>query len=356
MADSVTAARNLVEKWEREFNVEYLRKFQFLDLMGPGSNNVIVTKKLTGDGDGTKLTIPVIYNTDGEGVTGNQTLMGSEEEVDNLGHQLTVTYYRHAVKSSKEEDKKAPFSFMKAKRDVIMNWHLRKRRSLLIDALCSPNVDGKTPYASCTEPQKDAWLVANSDRIRFGAGVGGFTDHSVDLALLDTTADICKKATIIGARDLAEAADPAIQPYVIDDREEMWLCVLGSKQFSALKSDLGTDLQNAEVRGRDNPIWRNGDLMIDGVLCRKVPEMPVLANVGDSGTTDVGIGMLLGAQAIGFGIGSNFKTVTELTDYKFKIGVAGEMMYGIEKLNPTTSDSHADPVQHGAVTIYTAVA
>ena len=77
-----------------------------------------------------------------------------------------------------------------------------------------------TAYGSASEAVKDAWLAANSDRVMFGDGsVGGFTDHSADLALVTAGMKLTKEI-VSKAKAKAEVATPIIRPVTVGEDSE----------------------------------------------------------------------------------------------------------------------------------------
>jgi hypothetical protein len=113
-----------------------------------------------------------------------------------------------------------------------------------------------------------------------------------------------------------------------------------------LKTSLATINQNAQVRGDNNPLFRDGDLIYDGVIIREVPELPVVTGVGAS-SIDVAASYLCGAQAVGVAWAQRPVSRTQETDYEFRHGVAIQEMRGVEKL--VFNSKH-----HGICTVWTA--
>ena len=132
---------------------------------------------------------------------------------------------------------------------------------------------------------------------------------------------------------------------------------VNSWQMRDLRSDptMYNALKDAEVRGRDNPLFSNGDLLWDGVIIREIEELPVVTGGGAGGIT-VGAAFLCGAQALGVAWAQRARTTTNVRDYNFMHGVGIQEMRGIGKLrfgkDATTEDSL--PVDHGVVTVFTA--
>lgn len=328
MAFTTVAAANTEELWDANFFKEYVRDNRFKRYMGTTENSIIqlredLTKK-AGDG----ITIPLITKLTGAGVTGNSLLEGNEEALGNYGHKIEVATRRNAVAVTDNDQQFTGISLRDAAKSMLKMWAMEKLRTDLITALGSKS---GTDYGSASEATKDAWLVANSDRVMFGDGtVGGFTDHSADLALV-TASMTLDKETVSKAKAKAEIATPIIRPVVVGEDSENYIMFCSSGAFRDLKADLATSLQNAQERGDNNPLWRDGDLMWDGVVIRKIQE---IAAIGTVGATSARIEpyYLCGAQAMGVAWAQRTKSTTDTRDYGFVKGVGIHEMLGVEKL------------------------
>lgn len=328
MAFTTVAAANTEELWDANFFKEYVRDNRFKRYMGTTENSVIqlredLTKK-AGDG----ITIPLITKLSGAGVTGNSLLEGNEEALGNYGHKIEVATRRHAVAVTDNDQQFTGIPLRDAAKSMLKLWAMEKLRTDLITALGSKS---GTAYGSASEAVKDAWLVANSDRVMFGDGsVGGFTDHSADLALVTASMKLTKEV-VSKAKAKAEVATPIIRPVVVGEDSENYILFCSSGAFRDLKTDLATNLQNAQERGDSNPLWRDGDLMWDGVVIRKIQEIGAIGTVGAS-SARIEPYYLCGAQAMGVAWAQRTKSTTDTRDYGFVKGVGIHEMIGVEKL------------------------
>jgi N4-gp56 family major capsid protein len=328
MALTTVNAANVEELWDSDFFKAYVRANRFKRYMGDTENSIIqlredLTKK-AGDG----ITIPLITELTGAGQTGNGLLEGNEEALGNYGHKLDVSTIRHAVAVTDNDQQFTGISLRDAGKEMLKLWAMSKMRTDIITALASKS---GAAYGSASEGVKDAWLVANSDRVMFGDGtVGGFTDHSADLALT-TAAMKLTKEVVSKAKARAEVASPKIRPVTVGEDSENFVLFCDARAFRDLKADLGTSLQNAQERGDGNPLWNDGDLMWDGVVIRKIQEIATLGTVGASSAL-ISPYFLCGAQALGVAWAQRTKSTTDTRDYGFVKGVGIHEMRGVEKL------------------------
>lgn len=352
MTATTVATANVEERWARKYFQEYIRDNRFKRYMGTDENAVIQLVEDLSKARGDKVTISLLTRLSGAGVTGDSALEGNEEALNNYGHQITVNQRRNAVRVNGMEKQKTRLPLLNAARAALMMWSKEQLRDDVIAALYSPALDG-TAYASATETQKDAWLEANQDRVLFGelagnldtaGGLTGGCDHSDSLATIDNTNDKLKAASVSLAKRIAKTADPHIRPIRTTEDEEVYIMFAGSLGFRDLKEDLSTKHQNAMMRGKGNPLWRDGDLMYDGVIIREVPEIGVLSGVG-AGSIDCGAAFLCGAQAVGVAFAQRPKPVFDEFDYGNGQGVGVSEILGVDKL--IYNDK-----QHGLVTVY----
>lgn len=328
MAFTTVNSANVEELWDNNFFKSYVRGNRFNRYMGRTENSIIqVLENLTKTaGDG--ITVPLITELTGNGQTGNGLLEGNEEALGNYGHKIDVATLRHAVAVTDNDQQFTGISLRDAGKEMLKLWAMSKLRNDIITALGSKS---GTAYGSASEATKDAWLVANSDRVMFGDGsVGGYTDHSADLALITSSMKLTKE-TVSRAKARAEQASPKIRPVTVGEDSETFVLFCDARAFRDLKADLASTLANAAERGESNPLWNDGDLMYDGVVIRKIQEIASLGTVGASSAA-VSPYFLCGAQALGVAWAQRTKSTTDTRDYGFVKGVGIHEMRGVEKL------------------------
>lgn len=370
MANTTTATELVVTKFLSEFFKEYIRGNRFSRYTGTGMNSVITIKE-----GRQKIEIPLVTRLKGSGVSGSNTLRGNGESIGNYGLTLTPTYYRHAVEFDREEMEKPAIDLMKAARPLLMNWSKEKTRDDVIEAMGAiHNGTSYFKYGDATSAQLNSWQTNNQDRILYGAAKSNLTAgaHATSLGTLDATNDRLDTDIVSIAKRMAKTADPHITPIRTGEDEEWFVLFCDPYAFRDMKSSLSTSHQNAMPRSKNNPLFRDGDLVWDGVVIREVPEIADF--VGDQwgpNATDqtsnllvdgavggrVGPCFLCGSQALSFGLGQRPRIVVDNDfDYGFQPGVACELKHQIVKSffddhSAGTSSTHK---QHGMVTIFAA--
>jgi hypothetical protein len=139
-----------------------------------------------------------------------------------------------------------------------------------------------------TSAQRNAWFADNVDRVVFGnALANGYSSTaiaSVGSALSAASGGQKLTATVVQLlKRRAELCSPKIRPYRTEDGYEYYVLFVGTYAFRDAKLD--TTIYNTSLYARpregkngtggapNTPIFQDGDLMYDGVIIRKVPEI-----------------------------------------------------------------------------------
>jgi hypothetical protein len=356
MALSTPQTNNVLIKFTKEINREYVRQNLFSPYMGEDMSSIIrLRRELTEAGN--QMNIPLVAALQGTAI-GSGTLVGNEEKIDDYGMRLWIDYARNAVVSSKSARRKDSAMVFDEARSLLSDWGKSLQRDEIVGALYAlpsesapANIDTSAGqringilFQASTAAQKNTWQTDNADRMVFGQLKSNLSAGAFNTSLtnLDTTNDLANAANMRFLKRVAKAAVPKLRPYKIEDGREYFVCFHGSRTFRDLKASL--DLINKDARPREdngvgkNPIFQDGDQIYDGVIHREVPEIDTLApayytNAGASGTTDVRPVWMCGQGAMAFGWGQMARpTQRDETDYQFLKGVGVEMAYGIGKM------------------------
>jgi N4-gp56 family major capsid protein len=370
--ETTLAAASVRQKWISKYFAEYVRNSKFLPYIGRSAMSIIVAKYELQEESGKTINIPLITRLKGTGVTGSQVLDGNEEELGNYNYPISVEWRRHGVRIPKSTAYKTDIDLYNAGKDMLREWEAEQLRDDLIYAFYSV-LDSVTTTANirygaitadatnggltmkvadyiATEAQKDAWLANNSDRVLFGAARANNSgnDHSASLSNVDSTADKLTSAIGSLAKRMAKAADPHIRPFKTKSGAEFFVMFCNSKCFRDLQTDTAMVNANRDARPRnveDNPLFQDGNLILNGVLYVEVEEIPTIQAAGN-GSIDVAGNFLCGLQTAGIAWGQEPTPRQDNTkDYQFRPGVAIEELLGVQKL-------FFNGKQHGCVTVY----
>lgn len=357
MAQTYAATGLTPQQWDDEFFMEYMRENQFAKYMGTTENSIIQVKDDLTKKKGDSITFALVNKLGQAGVTGNQTLKGSEERMNSRSFKLTVDVLRHGVVQDEWDEQKSAIDLRDASRMALKEWIMDKTRGDIITALGSIN---GVAYTAATEAEKDAWLVDNTDRVLFGAATTNSSsgDHSTSLANVDTTNDKFNYNALRLLKRMAKSANPKVRPIRVNNDEEWYVALCDQRTFRDIYADTTVQAfhQYAWERGRDNPLFTGGDLIVDGIILREIPEISGLGAVGNS-SAQVSPVYLCGAQALGVGYAQRSTTKTDDDDYDFVHGVALQEIRGIKKMIFGSGNTDtADTKDHGVVTGYFAAA
>ena len=356
---------NLAERrWlSDEYVTPYMRQSGFSEYMGTGTDAIIRILRGTDLGSGARSVImPLVGLLRGEGVSGSQVLEGNEEDMDTYADEIRVNYRRNGVKVPKSESYKTTLDLLRVARPRLRDWAanvvlkkglIQQIQGIVVPGITVTETDGSTyqgpdsvvPYAQATAAQRNAFVVNNADRILFGADIANASSGvmATALATIDSTNDKLTAAAISKVKRIAQAtADltatttnnvSPITPYSTRDGNEMFVYWANKWSFRDLRNDpaMYNALKDAEVRGKDNPLFRSGDLWWDGVIIREMQDMEVIAGAGASGI-DVAHNFLAGQSALAVAYGEEPRIITDRDqDYQFRPAVAVQELIGIKK-------------------------
>ncbi|MCB5205014.1 DUF4043 family protein [Neorhizobium sp. T786] len=368
MAVTTVQDNNKLVRYTREINREFVRENMFSPYMGQDLNAIIrIRQELKQGGD--QMNIPLVTKLRGRG-TGTGTLVGNEEKIDNYGMRLWIDWARHAVVTKKSETHKDSADIFGEARPLLSDWGKERQRDDIVEAFMAlpaevapvglgadeGNTVNGIKYENATTAQKNTWNADNQDRVLYGSAVSNYNaTHATALGNIDTTDDKMSAKVVSLAKSQAELADPAIKPYKTRDGYEYYVMFVGSNAFRDLKADPTIVAANRDARAREgngmdkNPLFQDGDLIWDGVIIRKVPEISkyvtsvwtTLLTAGAS-SSRVEPYFLCGQQALVLGWGQMAKpTFRKEDDYGFITGVGTEMAYGVGKMFKRIQDGTA---------------
>lgn len=364
MALSSINTNNKLVQYRKEIIREAVKENMFSPYMGDGMTSIIRTIYDAKKG-GEQINIPLVTRLRNPSTGASGTLTGAEEAVNNYGMRVWVDWARHSVATNDAEEQKDSADIFGEAKPLLSDWLKELQRDEIIDAMAAlpsesapaglgdPNgqrVNGILAV-DASQANMDAWVEANSDRILFGALKSNmesdydWSDSIVKLAAGGT--DRFLKANLTLMKRIANTADPNIRPYKTRDGYEYYVAFCGEYAFRDLKADLNTDNQQAQARSGSNPIFQDGDLMYDGVIVRKVPQIDYFVdNVWKSGTADafnlktggatnarVSPVFMCGQSAVALPW-AKMPTPTQRsdTDYDFIRGVGIKACYGVSKI------------------------
>jgi N4-gp56 family major capsid protein len=356
MAEVTLASSSARQTWITKVTREYIRASGFMPYMGTGPSNIFVVKNELQNEAGKVINIPLFQRLKGTGVTGSQILIGNEEDLANYNAQISIEWKRNGVRIPKSTSYLTDIDMFDVAKPALRDWLAEALRDDIIQALASIIVPGATGvqdtavnYADSDATQRNAFAVANVDRLLFGKLKSNYSaTFATALGNIDNTDDKLSTGIITLAKRMAKVADPHIRPFRTEDGREYFVLFAHPMAFRDLQADTAMLAANRDARARDvgsNPIFQDGDLIYNGVIIREIPE---LTNVEIASTITVAQNFLCGQGAVGIAYGQQPTPRQDLTyDYSFRPGVAIEELRGQRKLSWGGK-------QMGVFTVYTA--
>jgi hypothetical protein len=366
MAVTTIQSNNKLIRFTQDINREFVRNNLFSPYMGEGLDAIIRIRQELKQG-GEQMNIPLVTKLTGAGVS-TGVLAGAEERIDNYGMRVWLDWWRHAVVTSKAESQKDSADIFGIAKPLLSDRGKELQRDELIQALLAlPSESAPTNLGTelgqrvngiqldgSTSAQRNAWFADNVDRVVFGnALANGYSSTaiaSVGSALSAASGGQKLTATVVQLlKRRAELCSPKIRPYRTEDGYEYYVLFVGTYAFRDAKLDstiLNTSLYARPREGKNGtggapntPIFQDGDLMYDGVIIRKVPEISTyVSNMSATWLNAAGSGrcepaILCGQQAATVAYGQMAKpTFRKEDDYGFITGTGVEMAYGMAKM------------------------
>jgi hypothetical protein len=368
MALTQNHPNNELIKFRSDVAFDFLRASRLDPYMGSDSTFPIVRMKDL-SADGKEIRIPLVTQLAGPGV-GAGTLRGAEEQIDSYGFPVWADWARNAVANNRAADKESSFSVRSTARSLLRGWARRIVRDDLVDALLSiptssiqanrliapgNRVNG-IRWSQASVGNKDSWMLANSDRVLFGATMANqLSTFLASMGNIDATGDKMTAALGNLMKQMAQMTGvtmsnpgvyngrPKINPYQLKDTDQEWyLCLLGSRAMRDLKADPVMYQANRDAREREsnptsnNPIFTGGGLVYDGIYYLEIPEITqrlLLVGAGTVAAVDAEPVFLLGQGAMAYALGQMPRpTQLEDGDYDFVTGMGIEAQFGVAKI------------------------
>lgn len=336
MTNTTISAAVRAKQWDDNFFMEYVRSNRFKRYMGTSENSIIQVKNNLTKKKGDAITINLVGALDADAGpnTGTTTLVGNEKALPNDGHKVTIGVVRDATVVNVEEEQASAFDVRDAGRQALKDLSMRYLRNDIIKALGS--VQG-VPYATASAAQKNAWTVANVDRVLFGDAVANYSATHATALNNVTAAMTLTRDTVSLLRQIAQEAETVngdgIRPFTYGEDEETYVLFVNSRAFRDLKKDLETVHKDARERALTNPLFTGTtSLYWDGVVIREIPE---IGNFNNTATTPIPVTTiyLCGAQALAVAWAMTTKTtLRKEDDYGFQYGVGFMELRGVEKV------------------------
>lgn len=330
------------ELWEAGLYKEYLGEHPMAALMGTSEDAIIQVKDDLTKKAGDAITIGIMAELSGSGVTGNTRLKGNEEGLTFYDQRMTIDSLRHGVLlQGKMTQKRVAFDLRNQAKIALKNWLMKKMENDIITALTD----------------RTAGRVRG--RYLYGAADSNWSStHATATATVDGTNDKLTTAVIsIAKRKARFGTDIRMRPMKIRNKgkvvEEKFIMFVHDLAARDLKGDTAwSNHQRDLVQGgyRNIPLITGSQFMgeWDGVFVYAYDRIPLTLDGASS--IQIAHNLLLGAQAAAIVWGQRTAWAEDIDDYGYEHGFAVDEIRKIDKL----VFSRDTPEDHGVTHVYTA--
>lgn len=363
MAQTYAQTALTPEIWDSDFFRDYVRMSRYKRYFGTDESAMFQIKEELTKKKGDRITIALVNELTGNGVTGNNTLKGNEERLGTRSDSLIVDVLRHAVAVDDWDMQKSVIDLRNAGKAQLREWAQKQLRDACTNALGQvANVN----FADATNANRDTWQSDNRDRLV--AGTTSFATHATFASAISAvTAGAQLSPNILSMmKRLAQSASPKIKPLYVKEMDQEWfVAFVGPRAWRDLTEDNPTTNvltlanRDARIRGVDNPLFTGDSLVWDGIIIREIPEIAAVSTTVYSLTAVTAIEpvYLCGAQAVGLAWAQRTKSTTDIDDYEFLHGVGVQEIRRVQKLRFGSGTADTQNLKdHGIVTAFVGAA
>lgn len=277
---------------------------------GEGPDSVMQTKTQLERAKGETIYFHLIRKLDGEGITGSSglALEGREENLTTTSFTLTLEEYANAVRDKGPLDRKRPFWDLDDEaRTAIKNWGTEKIDKLCFEALFTPAptkifYGGSTATSIATLTASDKLTVDKLSKIKPWLKTGGNSSQN------------------------------PIRPVKVNGKE-YYIVLTHPDACYDLRQDsqFQQAMREAEVRGKENPLFTGATAIWDGFIIHEHERVPIANNGGSGGNVSYAKCAILGAQSLLWAWGMRPEINAETFDYGREHGYAFDMICKVAK-------------------------
>ena len=304
--------------WSRDWIDSSVNRSYFTSngFIGPDESNSIIWKRTELEKQkGDTIYLGNIQELTNAGITGDNEVENSEEELDSYDDSLIIDQVRNAVRlEGRMTEQRAATGLRKYIRNCLRNWMANK-----ID--------------------QDIFTALGSAGTRVFYGGTATATNGISSSTKLTTGLVSK------LRANAVQVTPEIQPVMVDGRE-LWVLVTSIGANYDLKQNLDTDggikdiLWYAGVRGAKNPLFTRASLYWDNVVIHEHRHIATVTNWGSDNAQPGATNLFLGNSAGAIGYAKNRIWKEKLFDYDNSPGICVGAIFGVTKL-VFNSEDHA---------------
>ena len=331
MADTLfsSANNNTLKLWAKAAFKDSVKETIFGKLMGTSDRSIVQVKDELSKSAGDLVRFRLRALPNGIGVEGDETLEGREEGLTFHNFDLKIDEKRHATKVTLGiNQQRVNFDLRTEAKDALVEWFSEYMDTTFIEFL-----SGSTSLTYHTSAPNTS-NAPSTNRIVYGGNATAKGDVDADDKMSLTVIDrLVEKAKL---------ASPTMRKASFDGKNAFVL-LLHPYQVYDLRTNTNAgqwlDIQKAAMSGGDvtkNPIFTEALGVYNGVILVESTRVKTFSDYG-AGSVKAARALFMGAQAAVCAFGRGFSgdekmNWTEKTfDYGKRLGVAGTVVWGIQK-------------------------
>ncbi len=352
--------------WNQARNLSCVNKF-----LGSNENSLIQhVTELKKTQKGARAVMTLLTDLEGDGVAGDRTLRGNEEQLKSYDKVIRIDQIRNAnVNEGRMADQKTVVQFRENSRDKLAYWASDRVDQMFFLTLAGLSYSTKLSAVGAAVGRIGSDLpylefaadVAAPSAKRFGRwnGTSKLMEWGTGTGSV-ATADTPSYNMLVQAK--AYAKDNYIRGCKDKGGEEIYHVFFSPQAMAKLKLDPEylSNLRWARQRGEDNPLFTGDVVRVDGMYLheyRHVPNTRLTASgskYGSAGAVDGCQVLFCGAQAVGMADLGAPEWVEEGFDYENQQGISVAKTMGFLKPQFYTQYSGGTTEDFGVMSLYTA--
>ena len=293
--------------YEEKLFRDIVKETYFSKFQGEGADSIVQVKTQLEKGKGDQIQFGLRMRLSGDGIEEGEIMEGNEEKLTTYDYSLTLKQYRHAVRDDGAMTRqRVMFSIDDESEKGIKDWGAEKLDELQFTAIqASPT---KVFYREAS-----AGAFTGTTTLALAkAGITSTTYTKIDLNFISKL----KTWALTGGNRSYIPLSPAKV-----SGKSYFVLLVPPDVMCDLKIDstFQQAMREAEVRGKENPLFTGALAIWDGVVIHEHENMDIGTD-GGSGAIAWGQGVLLGKQALCFAWGKRPRIVYKEFDYENEHG------------------------------------
>lgn len=338
--------------WQRDIWKNARNKSFIMSFAGSSADSLVQrVTELKASEKGARAVMTLVPDLEGDGVAGDNTLEGREEEIRAFDQNIQIDQLRNANRlEGRMADQRSVVNFREQSKDVLSYWLANKIDELAFQTLAGvsyslrPNLSTRVgSELPLLDFAADVTAPTTNRQVRWDAASTSLVSGSSAATNLVTANDLPTWRSIVNLK--AYAVDQFIKPIRSVDGVEAYVLFMTPRGMARLKQDADfiNIMKDAGVRGdasmffKGTPHAGKNGIMLDGIyICeyRNVPNTTGLASGskwGASSNVEGQAALFCGAQALGLADIGMPRWDEETYDYGNSNGIAISKIFGLKK-------------------------